>query len=319
MVQSNEAASSEAGGDDIVMSFRTERSGMVGRIVRLGPAVDTILTRHDYPPAVAEVLGEALAAAALIGSGLKFPGRFIVQTKSDGPLGFLVVNYETPGKLRGYASFDAARLAAHQADGKAAGSLLGEGHLAMTIDPDGDMERYQGVVALDGASLGDAVLGYFRQSEQLPTFVRLAVARVARAGGRGWHWRAGGLMVQSLAPEGGHGRSLAEEEGEALAGADDDAWRRVEMLAATVEAHELTDPTLTPERLLFRLLHEEGVRVYAPAPLDVYCRCSRERVGAFLTSFADDGMDDMRDADGSVTVTCEFCRTPYRFEAGETT
>lgn len=306
-----------AAADDLVLAFRTERSGMVGRVVRLGAAVDTILARHDYPAAIAEVLGEALVTAAMVGSGLKFPGRFIVQTKSDGPLGFLVVNYETPGRLRGYASFDRDRLEQAVAAGGGAASILGQGHLAMTIDPEGDMERYQGVVALDGASLGDAVLGYFRQSEQLPTFVRLAVARVQQAGDDGWSWRAGGVMVQSVAPDGGHRRKPDEDDDETLAGAGDDDWRRVETLAATVEAHELTDPTLAPERLLFRLFHEEGVRVYEPSQLEVYCRCSRERVATFLESFAGEGIDDMRDGDGSVTVTCEFCNTPYRFDGDE--
>ena len=195
--------------------------------------------------------------------------------------------------------------------------LLGHGHLAMTIDPGGHMERYQGIVALDRVTLSEAADTYFRQSEQLPTFLRLAVGRLHQSGDSAWSWRAGGLMVQSLAPEGGHRRSAAEEEADSLAGEAEDAWRRVEMLSRTAEDHELTDPTLSAEDLLFRLFHEEGVRVYEPIPLSVYCSCSRERVGSLLASFEQDGIDDMREADGAIAVTCEFCNTRYRFDPVE--
>jgi molecular chaperone Hsp33 len=304
--------------DDIVIGFQTITSGVNGRIVRLGPAVNEILTRHDYPEAVSQVLGEALALTAMLGSQLKFAGKLTLQTNTDGPLGFLVVNFENGGTFRGYASFDAERLTTLAANGKLKeADLLGKGHLAMTIDPGVDMERYQGIVAIDNGTLSDAALEYFRQSEQLPTFIKLSVARHFAAGV--WQWRAGGLMVQHLTAEGGEQspepiptKDDGTDSGWVL-GVDDENWRRVEILASTVQDHELLDPTLTPERLLYRLFHEEGVSTSTPQPIAMNCGCSRDHVGMFLKNFGAAELTDMRDPDGTVTVTCEFCTTPYKF------
>jgi len=310
--------------DDIVMPFQTLRSNISGRIVRLGPGLNAILDRHSYPDSVSHVLGEALALVSLLGSAMKFDGRLILQTKSDGPLDLLVVNYDMPGNLRGYASFDAARVSASAgSDGDQASGLLGAGHLAMTIDPGGDMDRYQGIVAIENEPLASAALTYFRQSEQLPTFLRLAVARVyhpATADSDGkdrWTWRAGGLLLQHIAHAGGTRTEELEGEPLPLGGEDDDEWRRTEMLAATVEDHELTDPGLSPENLLYRLFHEEGVRVQTAHALSDSCRCSRERVTGFLSQFAAAGLEDLREEDGTITVTCEFCNQRYRYEADE--
>ena len=313
------SGSTEPAIDDAVIAFQTVRSGVAGRIVRLGSTVDEILTRHDYPEPVSRVLGEALVLAALLGSQIKFDGRLILQTKTDGPVGFVVVHYDTAGSMRGYASFDAERLSTMTAGGVRPdeGSLLGAGHLAMTIDPGGDMERYQGIVGMNHGTLSDAALEYFRASEQLPTFIHLAVARHFASGV--WSWRSGGLMVQHLTAEGGE--QIPERDDGAqtgwLLGAGDDNWRRIEMLARTVEDHELLDPTLAPERLLYRLFHEEGVRASPPSALRMACRCSRETVGAFLHRFGRAELADMRDPSGGVTVTCEFCATPYLFTDDE--
>jgi molecular chaperone Hsp33 len=301
--------------DNLVLPFQTIASGVLGRLVRLGSVVDTILQKHAYPEPVSVVLGEALALGALLGAALKFDGRFILQTRTDGPLGFIVVNYDVPGKLRGYANvpkdrFDELLAAA----GAGQGHLIGHGHLAMTIDPGGDMERYQGIVALDGEPLVDAAHTYFRQSEQLPTFMRLAVARHF-AGGR-WTWRAGGLLIQHVARTGGitnRPGETDEERDERLEGEDDETWTRARLLAETVQDHELLDPLLTPETLLYRLFHEEGVRVSPPVPLSAECRCSRDYIHDFLKQFGPAELADMREADGGVSVTCEFCSTRYAF------
>jgi molecular chaperone Hsp33 len=314
----------EAASDDMVLPFRTERSGVIGRLVRLGPAVDTILAHHDAPIAVSQTLGEAVALTAMLGTALKFDGKLIVQTKTDGILDFLVVNFESPGRLRGYVRYDKARIAARGGgnNGLDEGAILGSGHLAITIDPGEEMDSYQGVVALDGDGLVEAAHTYFRQSEQLPTFIRLAVARHYLAGESGasgaWHWRAGGLMIQNLAGAGGRpGTSAADEDDGSLVGEADDDWERTRILAATVEDHELLDPTLAPDRLLYRLFHEEGVRAMPPAPIEAFCRCSRERVEAFMRSFGADDLADMREPDGGISVTCEFCTATYRFAPDE--
>jgi molecular chaperone Hsp33 len=302
--------------DDLVLPFQTVASRMIGRVVRLGGAADSILKRHDYPVPVSEVLGEALALSALLGTALNFEGRLIVQTRSDGAIGFLVTQFDTPGQIRGYASSDRERIGAAV---PSRSELLGTGHLAMTIDPGEGKERYQGIVPLDGVTLTEAAETYFRQSEQLPTFIRLAVARhfVSGSGSdRGWHWRAGGIMVQHVAPEAAPATETEEDE-ERLLGDADDHWQRVRLLAATVEDHELTDPTLTPEVLLYRLFHEEGVRAMPARPIAARCRCSRERVHTFMRSFGAAELSDMREPDGLIAVTCEFCNTKYRYTLDE--
>ena len=291
-------------GDDLILPFQADQAEVVGRLVKLGPTVDTILSRHDYPEPVSQLLGQAAALTALLGAALKFEGKFILQASTDGPVDLLVADYQVPGGLRGYARFSPERLAALPPDGR----LLGEGQLAMTIDRGVETERYQGVVPLEGETLTEAADTYFRQSEQLPTFIRLAVARHYRAGSgsRPWTWRAGGLLVQKLTREGGR---VTTSEG-AL---EEEDWTRARALAETVEDHELLDPTLPPDRLLYRLFHEEQVRAYRAIPLESYCSCSRERVDELLRRFSAEDLAEMV-VDGEVWVTCEFCNSRYHFD-----
>jgi len=291
--------------DDLILPFQAENARVTGRLVKLGPTVDAILSRHDYPEPVTKLLGEAVALTALLGAALKSEGKFILQASTDGPVDLLVADYHVRGQLRAYARFSPARVAALPPEGQ----LLGHGHFAMTIDRGPDTERYQGVVPLEGESLTEAADTYFRQSEQLPTFIRLAVARAYRAGSAGaWTWRAGGLLVQTLTGEGGHaGTETAFEE---------EDWTRARMLAETVEDHELLDPLLPPDRLLYRLFHEEQVRAYPAVPLQTYCSCSRARVEDLLRGFTSDDLKDMV-VEGEVWVTCEFCNSRYRFDPAD--
>ena len=303
--------------NDYVLPFQLEASGARGRLIRLGPVVDEILTRHAYPEQVSLLLGEAVTLTAMLGAALKFDGKFILQTQSDGPVSFLVVHYSSPGHVRGYASYNRDDFAGSVNGAGAPKPLLGDGHLAMTIDPGAGMERYQGIVSLAGNTLVDAAHEYFDQSEQIPTFIRIAVARQFTAGeganpGK-WSWRAGGLMVQKLTREGG--RQESDDYSQPDAGSvDDDGWRRAQALAATVQDHELLDPTLTPDRLLYRLFHEEEVRAFQATPLDAQCNCTRERVETMLNQFSAEELDGMAE-DDVITVTCEFCRTHYQFDA----
>lgn len=309
--------------DDSVLPFQIESSGAMGRLMRMGPALNTILGQHAYPRAVSELLGEALTLTALLGAALKTDGKFILQTRSDGPVSFLVAQYNAPGSLRGYASFDASALTALVDEGRDKRRLLGSGHLAMTIDPGEDMERYQGVVPLEGGDLSAAADAYFRQSVQIPTFIKIAVARHYEGskteankgeGAGAWSWRAGGLMVQKLSGEGGY---ESHDSGAGNGQASDEDWTRAQLLAATVEDHELVDPTLPPERLLFRLFHEERVRVFREVPLAAFCQCSRERVELMLGGFSPSEIAEMTQDDGQIRVTCEFCNRRYDFEAGQ--
>jgi molecular chaperone Hsp33 len=313
---------SDFGLDDVALPFAVEPLDVRGRVVRLGPSVDAILSRHGYPAPVARLLGEAAALTALMGAALKLEGRFQLQTRSDGPVDMLVVDFDAPDRLRAFARFDAERLAQAQAQGGATpAALLGKGHLAFTIEQGGDFSRYQGLVALAGQGLEEAAHEYFRQSEQIPTLVRLAVAESVT--GEGASWRAGGLMVQFL-PQASEGRRAPDlPPGDAPAGAlveeipEDDAWAEARALAATVEDHELVDPLLSSERLLFRLFHERGVKVFEPRPLRQACRCTDLRIRDMLRQFTPQERRDMVGDDGRIGVTCEFCSTHRDFDPAE--
>ncbi|MGE0630481.1 MAG: Hsp33 family molecular chaperone [Hyphomicrobiaceae bacterium] len=315
-------------GDDQVLAFRTLKSRTQGRVVRLGATADAILSAHDYPEPVTRVLGEALALTALLGALVRTDGRLILQTKTDGPLHQLVVHFTSPGDMRALARFDKDRLETLIAEGRLGqGHLLGTGHLAMTIDPGGSEPRTQGIVTLANHDLAQAAHTYFRQSEQIPTFVRLAVARHQVRSGNGaapaWRWRAGGLILQRLPDDVGDGESEsgpvaeAERDDDHLVGDLEEDWQRARMLASTVEDHELLDPTLPAERLLLRLFAEEGVRAAAPLPVRAHCGCTRERVENLLKGFGAEELADMREESGSVTVTCDYCKAKYRFAADE--
>ena len=302
--------------DDIVLPFAVEALSVRGRVVRLGPSIDYLLDRHDYPEPVSKLLAEAVVLAALLGSTLKLEGRFQLQTKSEGPVSMLLVDFDAPSNFRALARFDRDRVARSGPDD----DLLGPGHLAFTIDPGGDMTRYQGVVALEGEGLEAAAHHYFERSEQIPTLVRLAVGEMLASDGRAW--RAGGLIIQYL-PAAGPGRRADFHPGDAPEGTapheveEDDAWAEAQALSSTTEAHELIDPTLSAERLLYRLFHERGVRVYESTALAAACRCSAEGVDAMLRSFPPEEIRHMVGDDGMIGVTCEFCSTKRVFDPAE--
>ena len=310
---------SDLGRDDLILPFAVTPLDVRGRVTRLGAAVDHILTKHAYPEPVSRLVGEALALCALLGSSLKIDGRFQLQTRTDGPVDMLVVDFDAPDRLRAFARFDAERLAADHR--LTAAELLGHGHLALTIDQGPEMSRYQGVVPLEGQGLEAAADQYFRQSEQIPTLVRLAVAQ--NVTDHGTEWRAGGLLLQFLPESEDRKRQADFDPGDAPEGtvlpitSEDDAWAEAKALAATVEDHELVDPTLSSERLLYRLFHERGVSVFEPQGLHDACRCSTERVAAMLRSFTPADRHDMIGRDGKIGVTCEFCGTLRSFEPAE--
>lgn len=313
--------------DDLILPFQIEGMDVRGRVARLGPVVDTVLKQHDYPGPVSQLLGEALVLAAMLGSALKFEGTFTLQTKGDGPVRLLVADYVSPGEVRGYASFDRdAVAAADEAQRYSVSSMLGEGYLAMTIDQGPDTERYQGIVALTGDTLVDCAEAYFRQSEQIATTIRLAVGRIVLrepGGDRQESWRAGGIMVQHLPDAGAAMRTerrwdddaWGDSGSDSRSGQGGDSWNRARLLLETVEADELTDPTISPERLLYRLYHEDGVRAFSPRDIAFGCRCSRERVEAVLLQYPRETLEEMIEEDsGRIVARCQFCDSEYAFE-----
>src|SRR5262249_2201721 len=308
--------------EDAILPFEVASLDLRGRTVRLDGALDQILSGHDYPPPIAKLLGEAIVLTVLLGSSLKFEGRFILQTQTDGPVRMLVVDFTTPGRVRACARFDKARvedaIAIHKAS---AGELLGSGHLAMTIDQGADMNRYQGLVALSGGGLAAAAHENFLRSEQIPTRVRLAVAEQinVRAAGPRHRWRAGGLLLQFLPKKAERMRGPDLHPGDAPEGTaphvirEDEAWVAGRSLVATVQDIELIDPEVSSERLLYRLFHEHGVRVFRATPIEAKCSCSRENVANMLKSFSQDDRDHMVE-NGVISVTCEFCSSSYVFK-----
>lgn len=304
------------GADDLVLPFHVTPLDTRGRAVRLGPLLDGILARHAYPPAVERLLAEAVALTALMGTSLKFDGRFQLQTRSDGPVSMLVVDLTMPASLRAYARFDADAVAA-MGDNASAGSLLGNGHLGFTVEQTALQSRYQGIVALDGQGLEAAALEYFRQSEQIPSVLRIAVAEHRVAGG-GRHWRVGGVLAQFLPTSPERVRQADLDPGDAPAGTvrhsvpEDDAWVEARALVQTTEDIELVDPELGLDRLLYRLFNERGVIVSDPVMMLDQCRCSEDRIRETLQQFAAGELEDMREDDGLIAVTCEFCSRKYR-------
>ena len=287
--------------DDLVAAFQIERRPVRGRIARMGAVVDDILGRHDYPEAVANLLGEACALAALVGASLKFEGRLILQAQGDGPVAYVVADYDTDGALRGYCRFDAERVA-EACKGFArpgAATLLGKGAFVMTVDQGADMERYQGITPIEGETLALCAEHYFAQSEQTPTRVRLAVGQVQT--GAKPTWRAGGMILQNVAED--DARSPTR-----------DAWETAQALFETVGEDELLDPMIAPAKLLFRLFHEDGVRLFEPKPLRAFCRCSQARIEGVIGSFPAEERAEMVEADGKIRVTCEYCARVYELE-----
>lgn len=287
--------------DNLLRPFQLERSTLRGRVVRLGDLVDQVLTRHDYPEPVGRLLGELFVLAATLAGGLKFDGTFSLQISSDGPVTLMLADCTNDGAMRGYARYDHAQVAAAASSDVEA--LLGKGHLAFTVDQNQAGQAYQGIVELTGPTLTDCMQTYFRQSEQLKTGLKIAVDRIEV--GEGARWRAGGIMIQRLADE-----VRGDWREEHL----DEDWRRTMLLLATATGAELVDPHLPPERLLLHLFHEEGVRVFTPLALRFGCRCSRERVETMLRRFPEHDLDDMKDDEGDVVVTCQFCNVDFRFD-----
>ena len=275
-----------------------------GRLVRLGPLADALLTRHDNHPAVTALAGQALALAAALATALKFRGSFSLQAKGDGPVSMLLADCTEAGELRGYARADAERLESllMVTDTPDAAAMLGSGYLAFTVDQGGDMERQQGIVAITGTSLAEMALHYFDTSEQLQCALRLA----CEEGPSGW--RAAALILERVAAEGGIDAASVSEA--------DEAWHTATTLAMTLTDRELLDDTLPSEQLIWRLFSSEGVAADRPRALAYGCRCSRSRLSSILEGFAPGDLDDMA-VGGDIVMTCEFCNLDFRFARGE--
>lgn len=280
--------------DDLVAAFQVDGHAARGRIVRMGAALDDIVSSHDHPPAVKRLVGEAVLLAALVGDSLKFDGRLIVQANGNGPVNFVVAEWNSGGAVRGFAQYSGAPVS----DDAGVAQLLGTGSFAMTIDPGGEMERYQGVVALEGDRLSHCAERYFEQSEQTPTRIRLAVGENVQTGGKS-NWRGGGAILQQIAGD--------EVRGDASAD-----WDHCRALFETIADDELIDPDISAATLIYRLFHEDGARLFEPRTLTKHCPCNRERLLEILARFSEDEQAEM-EKDGKIGMTCEYCNLLFEF------
>jgi molecular chaperone Hsp33 len=296
---------------DQALPFQLDALGVRGRVVRLGHSLDAVIERHGYPLAVARPLAEAMVLCAALATSLKYDGIFTLQISGDGPIRLLVTDLTTDGALRGYAQFDSWKLAVALGGGNGEApegyvpKLFGRGRLAFTVDQGQHTERYQGVVPLEGATLADCAHTYFRQSEQLPTGIKIAAQRIVEGGSA--HWRAAALMVQQM-PEFDAGRLDIDHEQR------EDDWRKAVILMASATEAEMLDPGLPAATLLHRLFHAEQPRLFARRPFVARCRCSRERIDRVLRSIKRQELSDLRDKSGRVVVKCEFCSTEYAYD-----
>jgi molecular chaperone Hsp33 len=274
--------------------------------VRLDLSSTRALSAHALPEAASRVAGETLALSVLLGTALKLDGRLTVQTKSDGPLDLVMADYyggdEKTRGVRGFARLDAARIAELKEPKFSA--LVGRGSLAITIEPKVGGQTYQGIVALSEDGIAASAETYFAQSEQLPTVLRLAAAPLYVAGEKQPHWQAAGIMLQ-MTPESARPGAAPEE-----AQSNDD-WVRLSLILKTVEDLELLDTALAPETVLWRLFHEDEVRVQPAQPVAFRCDCAPERIATVLKSYAPDERVTLADPDGVIRARCEFCGTTH--------
>jgi molecular chaperone Hsp33 len=285
---------------DEAVGFTLPQRHARGRLVRLGPVLDEILSAHEYPAPIARILSEALTLTALLGAMLKDAGgQLTLQAQTEAGIVDLLVTDYRGGELRGYVRFDAERLAQVPALPTLA-DLFGTGYLAITFDQAATKERYQGIVPLEGASLAEAAQSFFAQSEQIPSLVRLAIDDTGHV--------AGGILLQHL-PEGEEGRDRIHTR------LDHPEWEHVRILAETIRSNELFDLDLPVEALLWRLFHEEEVRVLAAVPLTRGCRCSDAHVRGIISRFSPEERAEMTDESGTIAVSCEFCSRSFPIPA----
>lgn len=303
-------------GGNIIRPFQLESSSLRGRIVRFNDVLNDILIPHDYPPIVSQLLAETITLCALLSSMLKFDGIFTLQTQGDGPISMLVADMTSDGAIRACATFDEERvekatkqLASFSKDVDASSDnhlaqLLGKGYIAFTVDQAGMEDRYQGIVELRGKSLIDCVQHYFSQSEQINTGMKMAVHK------ENGKWYSGGIMLQKMPEDGGTHNAPPSNLIDNL---DEDHWRRAMILMGSCTEEELLSSNLNSHDILFRLFHEEGVRVYEPTKVHHKCRCSPERVETIVMMMSEEDQKDMI-VDGDIVLQCEFCSKDYRID-----
>lgn len=291
--------------NDVIQPFRLEKSNVRGRMVRVGPVLSQIMGQHNYPPPVSSLLSEVVTLSLALSAMLKYDGIFTLQLKGDGPVKLLVADVTTRGDVRAYASYDEAAVKKAAKRKKDVDHhyyhLLGKGYIAFTVDQGGADNRYQGIVELKGNSILDAVQHYFTQSEQIKTAFRLAIHP------QDGQWRASAIMIQQLPDE--EAGTVVEKSSELSI----EDWTRAVILLNSCTDGEMLSPVLHSADVLYRLFHEDGVRVYTPVHVHFKCRCSREKVINILKTIPRQDLEEALAKDEKVEITCEFCSEAYNF------
>lgn len=291
--------------DSHVLTFDLERASVRGRIVRVGKVLDNVLRPHNYPDIIERMVAETVTLALLLSSMLKYEGIFILQAQGDGAVRRLVADVTSGMEVRATAGFDEEKLQAllRENPDPTIRELFGIGYMAFTVDQGEYMERYQGLVELAGNSLEDSIHHYFAQSEQIGTSIKMA-ARKNESG----EWRSGAVMLQHV-PD----HSNIPQDAKPVS----DGWNRTQILLQTCTEDELLDEKLHDNTLLYRLFHEEGVRVFDPVPVKKGCRCTQEKLQGVLNMLTKDDLDHAAQ-DGKIIMTCEFCNKDFCFNHPQT-
>lgn len=293
---------------DFVLPFQIDKYLFRGRLVRLNHVLDTILHQHPYPDIVSHLLGETIILSVLLSDTLKYDGIFTLQTKGDGAIPIIVSDVTSTGNIRAYAQYDeekCKKLEGLDTKTLSISDLLGSGYLAFTVDQGGNTDRYQGIVELKGETMGACIDEYFHQSEQLQTQIKYDLYRI---GQNNRHWHGSGIMVQRLP------RSASVDETNPILLHDPkEGFDYVKMLFQTLTEDELKSADLVPEDLLYRLFHDQELRVYDKKKLRFKCRCSREKLLSVLKNFSQEEIDSLK-KDGVISSTCQFCHKEYSFK-----
>lgn len=301
---------------DFYQPFLIDEAHVKGNFIRLGDAMDVVLSRHDYPDSISHLLAEQAVLGCMLSGNLGEGGSLTMQAKGggNGPVKFSVVDVKANGDVRGYAELadDAAEKLAEMKNvttDLTLRDLLGEGgYFALTMTPSAGGQQYQGIVALEGNDLAAALTEYFSQSEQIQVSIKVAVGKVQE--GAKSKWYASGMMVQRMPSEGGTKSKVKSAE-------EEENWNRAKILMNTVTPNELLNPTLAPQTLLSRLFNEDGVWVYEPKQLQVNCTCSRARIEDVLGTFSVEDIEDMRNEEGVISVNCQFCNKTEVFREAD--
>ncbi len=296
---------------DSCVSFFIKNGTYQGRLIRLNKVLDEILTRHAYPLPVSAVLAENTVLATMLASTIKYEGLFTLQTQSNGPVSMIVVDVTSEGKIRGYARYDENHLNKNQELRKTRGQiepsphLMGNGYLAFTVDQGSKTDLYQGIVDLQGKTLSECALRYFKQSEQIDTDIKLFLQAPT---GESKHWLGAGIMLQKMPLKGGN-NSIEEDDAK-------EAWEEAKIFMESLNADEVFNSALNAQDILHRLFHAHDLQIFNSRNYEFKCRCNREKLLNTLSSFSEEEINSMIE-NNKISATCQFCSEQYTFERGE--